>query len=437
MNNISSENIGVLDTELSGVPSKEIISISSIKIEHFKKIDDETLCLNRPVTYLVGTNRCGKSSFLQAAMMMIAAAQQFQGTKSRQEVVPVLEKSLRYCPTHDFESLGHKKRLDSNENGYKAQAKLNFLIGSEPFHYGVSFQKARGAANIRLKRDHNTEANVTRIIQRHLSGSGDKHFNLSAFAVYVPGISGIAKKEVKIQKMEVYQAMFGGDAGSVLRNILLLINDKKSTKENKKEFKTKELKSLEKDISALVGDIKFEIVYDSNSSSDLEVLIIRNDHTFPIELCSLGELQLIQIIAYWRLLKPRLLLLDEPDSHLHADAQGRLVKFLVDRAESENTKVIVATHSPQVVRNIDLETASLQLIQEGKIADIPPDKIECLMHLGALDAYDKQIFILTEDADSKNLEALLDQPQWEGIKGNYKVIPYNGRKKYMESTSAG
>lgn len=416
-------NNAALVSSNSSQTLREKIEIKNIIIEHFKKIDSATLTFEKPVTYLVGTNRSGKSSFLQAIMMMIATAQEFRGQKDRNVEINMLEHQLRYCPTHDFERIGHKSPLENKKDGYKALVKLNLSIENKPYEYGISFRKARGEKNISLGRTHDTAANVSRIIQ-------DQN---EFFSVYVPGISGIAKKEEKVHKKHVYHSMFGGNANILIRNILLLINNDQSTNKEK----TEDLKKLERELSEILGDtINFEIHYDYEQSPDIEINVEKEDYKFPLELCSMGELQLIQIIGYWILLKPKIILLDEPDSHLHANTQTLLAQYLANTAKEEGTKVLVATHSRQLIASANAATkedTQLLLIEEGKISDTVPETIDCLMHLGALDAIDKQIIIFSEDTNTKYLEALLNQ--WEDIRNNYKIISYNGINNIWEARS--
>jgi ABC-type lipoprotein export system ATPase subunit len=52
----------------------------------------------------------------------------------------------------------------------------------------------------------------------------------------------------------------------------------------------------------------------------------------------------------------RLLLLDEPEAGLHADAQHQLRRFLEDLAEREDTQVIYATHSGPMINSLRAES---------------------------------------------------------------------------------
>lgn len=50
----------------------------------------------------------------------------------------------------------------------------------------------------------------------------------------------------------------------------------------------------------------------------------------------------------------KLLLIEEPEAHLHAQRQLRAMKFLQDQAKSKGVQIIVTTHSPNLASVIDL-----------------------------------------------------------------------------------
>ncbi|WP_164707103.1 AAA family ATPase, partial [Pseudomonas viridiflava] len=74
------------------------------------------------------------------------------------------------------------------------------------------------------------------------------------------------------------------------------------------------------------------------------------EQTYPLDMASTGMLQIIQILAYACFYEPPLLLLDEPDAHLHADSQTRLHEALRYVVEETGTKILLATHSPQLIQ---------------------------------------------------------------------------------------
>ena len=70
-------------------------------------------------------------------------------------------------------------------------------------------------------------------------------------------------------------------------------------------------------------DINIQAVFDDNLLSGVQR---------PLETAATGVLQVIQIFAYLILFRPKLLLVDEPDAHLHPDKQERLIEALEQAA---------------------------------------------------------------------------------------------------------
>lgn len=125
-------------------------------------------------------------------------------------------------------------------------------------------------------------------------------------------------------------------------------------------------------------------------------------------------LQALQIFSYVTLFEPRLLLLDEPDSHLHPDNQVLLAAALQETASTTTTQVIVSTHSRHLVDELH-EDANFVWLKEGKVHEqgVGLSRLPVLLELGALDSFDKlqggayDWVFLTEDTDRRMLETLL------------------------------
>ena len=69
----------------------------------------------------------------------------------------------------------------------------------------------------------------------------------------------------------------------------------------------------------------------------------------PVELVGTGVLQALQIFSYVTLFAPSILLLDEPDAHLHPDNQALLANALQRITSETSTHVLVSTHSRHMV----------------------------------------------------------------------------------------
>lgn len=109
---------------------------------------------------------------------------------------------------------------------------------------------------------------------------------------------------------------------------------------------------LERIIHILMPEFQFTIT-DGNPPYQLLRLVSQQSVTNVNDLSS-GEtevlvlaLDLLLICAMWKLENQThgLLLIDEPDSHLHPDLQQHLAKFLVELTEKYQVQLILSTHS--------------------------------------------------------------------------------------------
>lgn len=110
---------------------------------------------------------------------------------------------------------------------------------------------------------------------------------------------------------------------------------------------------VEKMLQLLFPDFEFNIRGGKNPPYELK-RIETGDIVSSVNVLSSGEseiltlgLDLLTICAIWELENqtPRVLLIDEPDLHLHPDLQQHLASFLTKIEERFETQVVVATHS--------------------------------------------------------------------------------------------
>jgi predicted ATPase len=225
------------------------------------------------------------------------------------------------------------------------------------------------------------------------------------FSSYIPGLAGIPLAEERRTKLIVHRQAAAGDANTVLRNVLLLL---KETKVNGSSG----LDHIAKFVSQVMGELELflEFIEERHSTirAEFQTKSMKDADTKrrkPMELAGIGFLQVIQIFAYLVYFRPVLLLVDEPDSHLHPATQERLVRVLALAAKEFGTQVILTTHSPSVVRALPPE-ARVVWMKDGKVQDNGDTAGRQLMGWGLLD---KRILLLTEDSKTFLLRALLSQ----------------------------
>ncbi|MFT7432558.1 MAG: ABC-type uncharacterized transport system ATPase subunit [Alphaproteobacteria bacterium] len=381
------------------------MELEKVKIEKFKSILKLELELSS-INYLVGGNNAGKSSTLQAIHTAVTAAQTSTELKSK-----ILgDKFIKYCPTGNFADIGYNGPLGNMASGKRSIVSF----------YGKNDNEDDVSYAIELYKGRNSGAGVEKSavavgFSNHIVKSNHH------FSIYVPGLAGIPHYEEYRSPANVIRKIAGGEANSVLRNVLLLI---------KKKGQLDTLKSYMKNV---FPDFNITVLFDEKKDQYIEVKgsVKKGGKLMPIDLVGTGVLQALQLFSYVICFEPVLLLLDEPDSHLHPSNQELLIKTFEFISEVTKTKIILATHSRHMINNLP-DGAKLFWLEKGKLKlDEDFDRIKLLNDLGALDHSDeltKDLVILTEDKDKKLLAKLLNQI--DTPVDRIGIVSYNGISNY-------
>jgi hypothetical protein len=223
------------------------------------------------------------------------------------------------------------------------------------------------------------------------------------FSIYVPGIAGIPSSEQYRTISVVRRGVASGDANLYLRNVILQIAFKK---------RLNRLNSL---MQRIFPNIVVNVSFNSGRDTYINVTLQTTNSTgvYSLDLAGTGVLQALQIFSYVTLFEPQLLLLDEPDSHLHPDNQVLLANAFRVVASETGTQVILATHSRHLVEALREESNFIWL-KGGAVAEqgVGLDHLPLLIDLGALNDFDRlkagkiQWVFLSEDVDMRPLKTL-------------------------------
>lgn len=358
--------------------------ITRVELKKFKQIKEASLPLG-PINVLVGGNNSGKSCILQGVHFGIALAQARQIANVNQ----FPPERLRYCPTDDFLDLHNGRRLQEGT--------------SIDFRYETGDGAGNNYALVKLQRGRNGVVSAESSGGSLLSTISDPR---GFFSIYVPGLAGITIREEYRSDAVLSNGIARGDANLYLRNVLLRIERSASRKARFDAY-------LERVFPGTRVNTQFQ------ETADLWIRSTVNREgagTRALDLVGTGLLQAIQLIAYVSNYEPKVLLLDEPDAHLHPSNQRLLADTLSVIAGSTDTKIILATHSRHLLDAVsEREEAKLFWVKGG--AATPQDAwsdIAVLMDLGALDKGERflagnyKYLVWSEDSDTEPLSALLE-----------------------------
>jgi len=336
-----------------------------IQIKKFKKIDDATITL-QPLNIFIGANNSGKSSFIQGIQFAISGCQTlslsggaWSGKGNNKTKTLSLDSSeFLYTPTKNIEYLYHGKKLTGSRTR-DARSRIEFILSN-----GQS-------STLKISKGKNGGFTT------ELSGKelGDELSDIdSPYCVYVPGIAGVPTQEKYEVAITVKKSATRGDSNNYLRNILHSI----SQAEHKWD-------SFQNSVGRIYPDINVRVEFDEHKSEFIYVYVTDGKVELPLDSVGTGLLQVIQIFAYIEYFNPKIILLDEPDSHIHPTKQKKLADELAKRTDDNpDLKIVFSTHSRYILEALE-NRANVVHFQHGiPLQDVKGSKI--LIDIGAADA---------------------------------------------------
>ena len=395
-----------------------MISLQTITIRRFKKLEDFSFDL-QDINVLIGANNSGKSSVLHAVHFAISLAQTSKllgGVTWRQDKFEISFSpgQLLYSPTSDVLSLATGGML-VEDVAKKVEITLTAQSGEK--------------CVISLRRGRN------RNIQVSLEGKdlGEKLQDItSPYTIYAPGLAGISREENFIAMGRLRRIVARGDANLVLRNILLEL-----------QKNTQDWKLFLTDMRGLFPKIEFDSKYDSSTDETIDSRFRYDEQSpwLPIDAAGTAILQSIQLIGYAVLFKPKLMILDEPDSHLHPNNQRRLCNLIKYLSSTRELQVLLSTHSRHVFNEIEGPGTQILWVNSGKKLSGHQDDVARLLDLGALDSLDYfasgqvKCAVISEDADTSMLECVLESNGFD--MDQTEILAYAGCSKLETAIALG
>jgi ABC-type cobalamin/Fe3+-siderophores transport system ATPase subunit len=381
--------VGLVDTR--SVRARRWSTLESITVRGFKAIEVATIPLEH-VTILVGPNGCGKSSVLQA-IHWAARAASYVMPKNAKEMISF--ERLDYVPSSEPLTTLHQGELKSDAGSPPVEVVFAHRpVGDETVQATIRIRAARNRGGITAYMDGGGA--VTPYKQRY-----------QFITAYIPGLAGLSEKESILAQPALRRQAASGDAGGVLRNILLNLRSRRVGETDETQGRER-LAKLNKLVQQVHPGVQVDVAFDEREDYHISATV-RTDgfagQSRPLETAATGVLQVVQIFAYLILFEPKVMLIDEPDAHLHPDKQERLIEALERAAPEYDAQIILTTHSPHIVRAAS-PAAKLVWIRGGIVETEDDEAIRRLLGWGGLD---KAVLFFVEDEDDKPLRAVLRQ----------------------------
>jgi len=343
--------------------------IAEIRFHRFKQFGDQKFDLHQGVSLLAGGNNAGKSTilhgaavweFCRTAIEMERGAKSFLGGHGGQglglgddEFSPINVPSLK----HLWFNL--KTQKDKEADGYTLSIRCDWKHNGQPKH--LEFGLALSNDRLFVK---TTSSDL---------GVGDP---IPRFA-YLPPFAGMTDRETRVTGAIRRRRIGEGLAGAVLRNIVLDMQERNLAE--RARLRGSKSKISDADLKALRETDPWELLQQNlraTFSTELDIAPFRAEYHSYIQVEVVkgtvdgylikrhpgynkrdlmvegsGFLQWLSVFALATDPDINVLLLDEPDAHLHSSLQEQLLDSLRGVAAETGKQVLVATHSTEILRN--------------------------------------------------------------------------------------
>lgn len=297
--------------------------IERVIIRRFKRFQEVTFNFPGHIV-LAGPNNTGKSTVLQAiaawdlAITRWKQLNDFQRHFGRYTKAPVTRQTFSAVPLRTFELLW-------NERSY-----------SQPIE--IEIQNKQGwAVTMEFRLDSTEQVNVRPLPD----ANPEKVRQADIKAAFVPPMTGLSTDEPVYTRPKVDQLLGQSKPGDILRNLLTEAFQSSSA-----------WSSLNESISRLFG---YELLPPDATGPH----IIAEYRTRPdgprLDIASAGSgfQQVLMLLTFLHIRPGSVLLLDEPDAHLHIILQDAIFGELRAVSVKQHSQLIIATHSEVIINSIE------------------------------------------------------------------------------------
>ena len=333
--------------------------IRTVRIRGFKRFREVEFRLPGHVV-LAGPNNTGKTTMLQAVASWDLALRRWKDVNSsdlrwehrgvpkgkrKADViprplpyrrVPIARQAFSAVPLRNFDLLWRDRRYES---GSRIEIELQHDAG-----WSVAMEFiADSTEQIYVRPSARVPSETLRTLDLRV--------------VFVPPMTGLGIDEPVFQPAKIEQLLGLGRPGEVVRNLLSEAHANRSA-----------WNALQASIKKLFD---YELLPPDASGAHIRAEYRTAASRRPLDVASAGSgfQQVLMLLAFLNTRENAVLLLDEPDAHLHVILQDAIYHELRTVAARQRSQLIVATHSEVIINSVEPRELCITLDEPRLIAD--------------------------------------------------------------------
>lgn len=361
--------------------------IKLIHLQQFRQFADTKVEVG-PFNLLVGPNNCGKTTILHAIrsfFLLMHGHVRFDGTPPK----PVyhrrfLSSADEIAPTPDIKELWY-----GQQPGKTISISLTF---DDNTTIGLSLRQQFGQLHVSAD---NLPAGLTADTVASYLGTA---------VAFIPGLVGVLVTEPYATGARRNSLANQGRYSEIFRSSLHQLAAKDA----------KLLPQINGWLTDLFGVNLSMVDFNPESDEFVTVKYRQDDVDFDVVSSGAGLQQVIQMLTYLYLSKPKILLIDEPDAHLHSKLQARLGDLFRRVALDLDAQVFLSTHSLDLIDTfstnevIVVDASKTNIASVGKNTDLVSALVDAdIVDVSALSRLlSSRRLVVVEDKDQTVLKAI-------------------------------
>lgn len=315
--------------------------ITRVRLRRFKRFADTTFQLPGNVV-LAGPNNTGKTTLLQAIAAWSLALSKWKELnnfhrrgRSGYERAPLARQAFAAVPLRRFDLLWQ-------ERAYAPQEPIEIEVATRDWALRMEFIP---------------DSTEQIYVRPHAEHEPPRVRAASLETVFVPPMTGLGVDEPVYQRPKVDQLLGSAKPGDVLRNLLVEAHNRGEA-----------WQALSESISRLFA---YTLSPPDSSGPSIIAEYRRGADGTTLDIASAGSgfQQVLMLLTFLYARPASILLIDEPDAHLHVILQDAIYGELQRVAVLQKSQLIMATHSEVIINAVDPSELCVLLDQPRMLAD--------------------------------------------------------------------